>query len=134
MLGHDLHAAYRQFPVKEPGHSAMLLATPDGPTLWLHMAMCFGAAASVWNFNRAADALQQLLRVLLLIAAGHFVDDFTAIEDILTAASAFQSFEELFGLLGLRVKPSTTGSSCHPRRCVWTPSERRSRPPSRLTP
>ena len=106
VLGHDLHAAYRQFPVKVPGHSGMLLATPDGPTLWLHMAMCFGAAASVWNFNRAADALQQLLRVLLLIAAGHFVDDFTAIEDILSAASAVKSFEELFGLLGLRVKPS----------------------------
>ena len=37
--------------------------------------MCFGAAASVWNFNRAADAVQMLLRSLLLVLLGHFVDD-----------------------------------------------------------
>ena len=52
---------------------------------------------------RAPD-LQQLLRVLL--AVGHFVDDFAAIEDVPTADSAFQAFDDLFGLLGLQVKPS----------------------------
>ena len=38
--------------------------------------MDFGETASVWNFNRTADALQQLLRGLLLAAIGHYVDDF----------------------------------------------------------
>ena len=42
--------------------------------------MCFGAAASVWNFNRAADALQLLLRGLLLVVGRHYVDDFNAID------------------------------------------------------
>ena len=49
--------------------------------LWYHLAMNFGATASVWNKNRGADALQQLLRVLLLLAPGHPVDDFTGLDD-----------------------------------------------------
>ena len=47
--------------------------------------MCFGAVESVWNFNRAADALQMLLRA---------------------ADSAFSSFALFFELLGLRTKAS----------------------------
>eukprot|EP00439_Symbiodinium_sp_Y106_P068365 s2107_g11.t1 len=45
--------------------------------------MCFGAAASVWNFNRAADAdaVQMVLREWLLVPFGHYVDDFNGTED-----------------------------------------------------
>ena len=43
--------------------------------------MCFGAAASVWNLNRAADAVQMVLRALLLVLFGHYVDDFNGTED-----------------------------------------------------
>ena len=35
----------------------------------------FGAAASVWNFNRAADAVQLIVRALVLLMGGHYVDD-----------------------------------------------------------
>ena len=36
--------------------------------------MCFGAAALVWT-STAEDAIQQLVRALLLLSAGHLVDD-----------------------------------------------------------
>ena len=49
--------------------------------------MCFGAAASVWNFNRAGDAVQLVVRALL-------------------ADSAFETFGGIFGDLGLQTKPS----------------------------
>ena len=52
--------------------------------------MCFGAAASVWNFNRAADAdaVQMVLREWLLVPFGHYVDDFNGTEDEPVADSA----------------------------------------------
>ena len=56
-FGHDLLNAYRRWPVRRPEHCATFLPTAAGVTLWMHMAMCFGAAASVWNFNRAGDAV-----------------------------------------------------------------------------
>ena len=65
VFGHDLQNAYRQWAVRHPGHCGTFLPSAAGVTLWFHFAMCFGAAASVWNFNRAADAVQMLLRALL---------------------------------------------------------------------
>ena len=57
----------------------------------------FGAAASVWNLNRAADAVQ------ILVPLGHFFDDFNGT---------------------LRMRPSPTSSPCSPRhqahRCPWS--------------
>ncbi|CAE7237885.1 hypothetical protein AK812_SmicGene33535 [Symbiodinium microadriaticum] len=41
-----------------------------GCDLMVHFAVCFGAAASVWNFNR-----------VLLLVFGHFVDDLNGVED-----------------------------------------------------
>ena len=43
---------------RHPFHSGTFVAGEAGVTLWFHLAMCFGAAASVWHFNRTADALQ----------------------------------------------------------------------------
>ncbi|CAE7477634.1 PUB3, partial [Symbiodinium sp. CCMP2456] len=88
VFGHDLQNAYRQWAVRFPGHCGTFLPTDQGVTLWFHYAMCFGAAASVWNFNRAADAVQMLMRALLLVLLGHFVDDFNGADDNLTADSA----------------------------------------------
>ena len=34
----------------------------------------------MWNFNRVADALQILTRMLLLMVGGHYVDDFNGLE------------------------------------------------------
>ena len=43
---------------RHPFHSGTFVAGEAGVTLWFHLAMCFGAAPSVWHFNRTADALQ----------------------------------------------------------------------------
>ena len=82
VFGHDLLNVYRQWPVRHPSHNATFLHTEHGLTLWFHLAMCFGAAASVWNFNRVADALQLLTRMLLLLVGGHYEDDFNGIESV----------------------------------------------------
>ena len=42
-----------------------------GQVLWFHNAACFGAVASVWNFNEAGDALQHLTRALLWLLGRH---------------------------------------------------------------
>ena len=71
----DLWAAYRQFQVRCPAETFALLLSPAGPTLWEHGVLPFGAASSVWCFNRCVDALSFLARSLLLILLIHFVDD-----------------------------------------------------------
>eukprot|EP00435_Cladocopium_sp_Y103_P039676 s2661_g10.t1 len=67
----DLNGAYRQFPVREPNDCFCVLMTPRGPILLRHHALMFGAASSVWNFNRAADAITFLGRRLLATTVGH---------------------------------------------------------------
>ena len=95
---------YRQWPVKQPSHNATFLHTQRGLTLWFHMAMRFGAAASVWNFNRVADALQ---RMLLLIVGGHYVDDFNGLE----YAARPRRLPHVLGLPGERVKGTTAAAT-----------------------
>ena len=67
--GDDLQNAYRQWAVKHPGHCVTFLPSAAGFAMW------FGAAASVWNFNRAADAVQMIL------FDHYYVDDFNGTED-----------------------------------------------------
>ena len=105
-FGHDMLNAYRQWPVRRPEHCATFLPTAAGVTLWMHMDMCFGTAASVWNFNRAADAVQLVVRALVLLFGGHYVDDFNAVDFDDLADSAFHTFGGIFGDLGLQTKPS----------------------------
>ncbi|CAE7868819.1 PUB3, partial [Symbiodinium sp. KB8] len=109
VFGHDLQNAYRQWAVRHPGHCGTFLPSATGVTLWFHFAMCFGAAASVWNFNRAADAVQMLLRALLLVLLGHFghfVDDFNGVDAGEVADSAHYAVADFFALLGPQTKPS----------------------------
>ena len=70
----DLAGAYRQFPVRNPGDCYCALITSAGPILFRHHALTFGAVASVWSFNRSADALTFLSRRVLALTAGHYVD------------------------------------------------------------
>ena len=102
----DLWAAYRQFPVRVTSHAFALLLTPAGPTLWRHGVLPFGAASSVWCFNRCVDALTFLARSLLLILVIHFVDDIGCPDARHSAASSFAIFAELCDVLGMRLKPS----------------------------
>ena len=70
-----------------------------GPTLWFHFALCFGAAASVWNFN-GAGALQFLTRALLFVVGRHYVDDFNGVD-----ADDLADFADFFKAMGLRTLP-----------------------------
>ena len=106
LWGQDLDAAYRQLPLVPDCNTFTILHTGSGPTLWQHRAAPFGATASVWVFNRFADAMTVLSRRLLLSAVCHFVDDFTCIDDPDGAASSFRGFKELFSILGLDMKES----------------------------
>ena len=111
---HDLDTAYRQIPIRDVDKAYMILQTPSGPSLWWHNALWFGAAASVWNFNRFADLLQWIAWRLLWIPAHHYVDDFAAVEAATCSQSGFECFYRAFGVPGLQMKakkalaPSTT--------------------------
>ena len=104
--GHDHEGAYRQLPLRHPPHAYLLIVTNTGPQLWRHNVLLFGAAASVWSYNRFGDAMTALARALLLVPALHYVDDFGSIEPAWSAPSAFDSFTEMNAALGLKMKPS----------------------------
>ena len=102
----DLNAAYRQFPVRSTDHTYTILCCPDGPVVFRHCALSFGSTASVWAFNRTADAVCHLTRRILWSPVCHYVDDFGCVESSTTIQSSYANFERLFGALGLRMKPS----------------------------
>ena len=101
---HDLDAAYRQLGVKDPSYAYVILQTPGGPLLFRHTALCFGSSASVWSFNRMADAMVYLTQSLLIAPCVHYVDDFGNVEPMQSAPSSFWAFSEMFRILGLKMK------------------------------
>ena len=101
---HDLDSAYRQIGVRRPQYAYVVLHTPRGPMIFRHTAMCFGATASVWGFNRFADSMLFIFHHLFLSTALHFVDDFGGVEPSATAPSAFTAFDDFFSCLGLTMK------------------------------
>ena len=101
---HDLDAAYRQLGVRDTSFAYVVLITPGGPLLFRHTALCFGSSASVWSFNRMADAMVYLAHRLLVCPCVHYVDDFGSVEPQRTATSGFWAFSELFRILGLKMK------------------------------
>ena len=100
----DLEAAYRQYPVADPAHCYVVVMTPDGPTIWRHRVMPFGATASVFHFNKITDALLWLARTLLHIPVIHYVDDLGSVDPESSATSSFQAFDQFCSLLGFRLK------------------------------
>ena len=78
--GHDHEGAYRQLPCRNPDHAYMIIMTEDGPTLWRHNVLLFGAVGSVWGYNRFGDALMNICRSLFGVPVIHYVDDFGCIE------------------------------------------------------
>ena len=66
----------------------------------------------MWNFNRTADPLQLLTRVLLLLMGGHYVDDFNA---GVGGGGPFSlpRLRRRLDLFGLRVKESKAQRPCH---------------------
>ena len=106
LWGHDHEGAYRQLPCRQPEHAYMILWTEDGPTLWRHNVLLFGAVGSVWGYNRFGDALMNICRSLFGVPVIHYVDDFGSAEPDFSAPSSFWTFSFVSRLLGLRTKPS----------------------------
>ena len=104
--GHDHDGAYRQYAAGDAETTYVLLQTPDGPTLWRHRALLFGAVASVWGYNRMGDILCLIARAFLAVPALHYVDDYGGDEYHDTATSAFTTFARLNFWLGALTKPS----------------------------
>jgi len=72
--------------------------------LFQHVVLLFGARAAVWAYNRVGDTIVFLARLLLSSAIWHYVDDYSGIEDEVSAQSAFEAFEELNGIIGFTMK------------------------------
>lgn len=79
-MGHNHDGAYRQVGVAEMVVAFLLLLLLEGPALWCHNVLPFGAVGAVWGYNRVADFITVLGRELFLMLLLHFVDDYTAIE------------------------------------------------------
>ena len=101
--GQDHEGAYRGWPLRDPDQAFFVLFTTWGKTVWRHSCMLFGGTAFVWGYCRVADFLC-VLASLLLIPLLHYVDDFGTLEDVRTADSGFDSFEDLCFTCGVRLK------------------------------
>lgn len=105
----DLESAYRQLP-RAPCHASLTVIAVWNPTAGRHdffeqPPLGFGASASVLSFNWVAEALKAVLVDLFAVALTAFYDDFTVIEVEGLAANAREIVEEIFRLLGWRLKP-----------------------------
>ncbi|OLP91746.1 Cytochrome P450 144 [Symbiodinium microadriaticum] len=78
LFRHDLLNACRQWPVRCPAHCGTFLDTPAGPTFWYHLAMIFGATASVWKLEIFAQVVAlAAVSTHLLGAVTAFIDNAT---------------------------------------------------------
>ena len=101
LLKADVDSAYRRIPLK-PSHR-----WAAGVAYWhkgvqmvaAHMACPFGAASSVYNWERVGSLLCGLARRLLHIAAFRYVDDFFAPERPETMEHAMQCLAKLVRIL-----------------------------------
>ena len=52
---HDQEAAYRFLPAGDIPHMYFIQWAHDGPEVWLHFALNFGAKGAVWGYDRFSD-------------------------------------------------------------------------------
>ena len=114
--GHDHEGAYRQLPLDDPSVAYVLLLTKDGPTLWRHNVLLFGAVASVWAYNRFGDLIIFLARSLLMTPCVHYIDDYGGCDTSRSSGSAFSTFAELNIVFNLKMKPSKDQPPAHEHR------------------
>jgi len=105
----DLAHAYRQL-ARCPSHACVSIVAVWNPSLGRHdffrqTALPFGASASVLAFNWMATALCLCLIRLFKICSSHFYDDYTVLEVAPLTASATETVEGYFDLLGWELKP-----------------------------
>ena len=104
----DLAAAYRQL-ARSPAHESFKVVACWDPAegryrYFRQLALAFGASSSVLSFNWVGNALARVLVAGLKIGATCFYDGFTVVESRGLAASATQSVDEVFALLGWDTK------------------------------
>ena len=104
----DLESAYRQL-ARSPSHSSLTIVAAWNPTdkqyaFFEQPPLGFGASASVISFNWVAAALKSVLVEIFTVALTNFYDDFTIIEIESLARNARDVVEEVFSLLGWRLK------------------------------
>jgi hypothetical protein len=104
--GQDHEGAYRQLPARPRSHMWMLMITSEGPSLWQHLVVMFGAKAAVWAYNRFGDGLMHLGRILLGLMFTHYVDDYNASDPSPWAESGFTGFEDMCKCLRTTLKQS----------------------------
>ena len=78
----DIDSAYRRVPVLPEHRWAAHVAFKHGDTVQVagHLAMPFGASSSVYAWDRVGSALIHIVRTLLKIPVGKYVDDFHGAE------------------------------------------------------
>ena len=74
----DIDSAYRCVPVVPEHRWAAHVAFKHGDTVQVagHLAMPFGASSSVYAWDRVGSAFVHIIRSLLKIPIGKYVDDF----------------------------------------------------------
>ena len=100
LWSHDQESAFRFLPSRDPTKLYVVIQTEKGPVIFQHYVLNFGARASVWAYNRFADALRIVVRLRWFILTGHYVDDFNGEDPPGSADSSFDAVARLGALLG----------------------------------
>ena len=104
----DHGSAYRQIPIKPSEHSLAVIVFCHPVTkkllFYRHAALPFGAVASVYWYNRVAQAVTHIARVMFCIPMLSYFDDFFAAVPISQSKQCFQIFGLLNRMIGLDIK------------------------------
>jgi hypothetical protein len=104
----DHKSAYRQVPLRRDHRrfAVYCFCHPETGQLqyFVHKALPFGASASVYAYNRVAQALTFLAMKIFGVPVQNFFDDFWCAEPNETAESGFAAFSLLNELLGFTCK------------------------------
>ena len=106
----DLSKAYRQVACSPEDAWAKIIVVwspvAEAPVFFLQNALPFGAAASVWSFNRASRALWRVGIDEFHLLWSNYVDDYPHIDIHALASSSRATSEAMFALTGWQVSVS----------------------------
>ena len=118
----DLSKAYKQFCVSDRDRSLSVIVIFDekGAATWyVANALMFGAAASVFSFNRISRALHFLFTKVLNVVCSYFYDDYPMLARADTAEATDQACGRLLDLLGIRFARTGADSKGKPFENVF---------------
>ncbi|CAE7480278.1 unnamed protein product [Symbiodinium necroappetens] len=101
----DLSKAYKQFCVSERDRSLSVIVIFDEagvPTWYVANSLIFGAAASVFSFNRISRAIHFLFTRALNVVCSYFYDDYPLLARADTAEATDFACGKLLDLLGIK--------------------------------